>query len=479
MSSKTSTVSIDPNVAAPMPSDTSSSLQMTLVAMLAAIAGGLYGYDTGIISGALLQISSEFHLDHQAQEIVAAAILAGAVIGSLLSTRLSVRFGRKRTIIAVALVYIVGVLAAAVSNGAPALIASRILLGLAVGSSTQVVPTYIAELAPADRRGRLVTWFNVSIGVGILMAAIVGVVLQDSWTWRWMIGIAAVPAFLLFLGMLFAPYSPRWLVEQDRVPEARDTLLRVRDSEPQVHRELKQIQKVLDRSQAYGESSWRDMGARWLRPAVIAGLGVAAFTQLSGIEMMIYYTPTFLTQAGFGHSSALLAALGVAITYLVMTFAGKLVVDHIGRRTLTLWMMPFAALSLVVLGAVFHFGLGGEHQGALVVASLIAYMIFNSGGIQVIGWLVGSEIYPLRIRDRATGAHAAMLWGSNLLLTGTALSMTHWLGVGGAMWVYGGLNALGFIFVLVCLPETKGRTLEEVEESLHDGTFMPLTRSES
>lgn len=447
---------------------------MTLVAMIAAIAGGLYGYDTGIISGALLQISTEFSLDHQAQEMVAAAILAGAVVGSLGSTRLSVRFGRRRTIIGVSIIYAGGVLAASLAESAWMLGLSRLVLGLAVGASTQVVPTYIAELAPADRRGRLVTFFNVSIGVGILLAAIVGVAMQNEWTWRWMIGIAAVPALVLLVGMLFSPSSPRWLVEQDRVAEARETLLKVRDCPAQVQREIAHIQRVLERSQARGASRWRDLGARWLRPAVVAGLGVAAFTQLSGIEMMIYYTPTFLTDAGFGHSSALLAALGVAVTYLVMTFVGKLVVDHLGRRTLTLWMMPFAALSLVVLGAVFHFDLGGAHQGALVVACLIAYMVFNSGGIQVIGWLIGSEIYPLRIRDRATGAHSAMLWGSNLLLTGTALSMTQWLGVGGAMWVYGALNALGFLFVFFCLPETKGRSLEEVEESLHDGTFMPL-----
>ncbi|WP_275041275.1 sugar porter family MFS transporter [Luteibacter sp. 9133] len=465
--SKVNSVSIDLNSKA-------ASWRMTLVAMLAAISGGLYGYDTGIISGALLQISTEFQLDAQAQEIVAAAILLGAVIGALASSRFSVSIGRRRTIIAVAILYVVGVLASAVSRGAWELALSRVFLGIAVGACTQVVPTYIAELAPADRRGRLVTFFNVSIGVGILLAAIVGVVLQNDWTWRWMIGVAAIPAFLLFVGMLFAPFSPRWLVEQGRADEAHDTLMRIRDSESQVRREVTQIEKVLDRSKARGASRWRDLGAKWLRPAVIAGLGVAAFTQLSGIEMMIYYTPTFLTQAGFGHSSALLAALGVAITYLLMTLLGKLVVDHVGRRTLTLWMMPFAAVALVLLGAVFHFNLGGNHRGALVVACLIAFMVFNSGGIQVIGWLVGSEIYPLRIRDRATGAHAAMLWGSNLLLTGTALSMTHWLGVGGAMWVYAGLNALGFLFVFVCLPETKGRSLEEVEESLHDGTFLPL-----
>ncbi|TCV93346.1 sugar porter (SP) family MFS transporter [Luteibacter rhizovicinus] len=449
---------------------------MTIIAIVAAIAGGLYGYDTGIISGALLQISSEFSLGHRAQELVAASILAGAVVGAIYSTRLSARIGRRATIMVVAAIYTIGVLAAALAPNAWYLAVSRLVLGFAVGGSTQIVPTYIAELAPADKRGRLVTYFNVSIGIGILLAAIVGVVLQNSWTWRWMIGVAAVPSLVLLFGMTRLPCSPRWLVEQSRHEEARETLMQVRTSEKQVHREVAEIQRVFAQGKARGRGRWRDLGARWVRPAVVAGLGVAAFTQLSGIEMMIYYTPTFLTQAGFGHSSALLAALGVAITYLTMTFIGKLIVDHVGRRRLTLWMMPFAAASLVVLGALFHYDIGGEHRGALVVACLIAFMIFNSGGIQVIGWLIGSEIYPLRIRDRATGAHAAMLWGSNLLLTGTALSMTHWLGVGGAMWVYAALNALGFAFVFLFLPETAGRTLEEVETSLRDGTFLPFAR---
>lgn len=451
------------------------SLYMTFIAMVAAIAGGLYGYDTGIISGALLQISGEFGLDHTRQELVAASILAGAVLGALGSTRLSARIGRRHTIMIVAALYAVGVLACALSPSALALGISRFVLGFAVGGSTQIVPMYIAELAPPNKRGRLVTYFNVSIGMGILLAAIVGFVLQQHWSWRWMIGVAVFPALLLLLGMTRLPASPRWLVEQGEFKRAKAALAKVRDTHSEVREEIAEIREVQER-QEDAPGGWKALRQPWLRPALVAGLGVAAFTQLSGIEMMIYYTPTFLTDAGFGHSAALLAALGVALVYLAMTFVGKLVVDHVGRRRLTRVMMPVAALALFALGATFHFRLGGEHHGALVVALLLAFMVFNAGGIQVIGWLLGSELYPLSIRDQATGAHAAMLWGSNLLLTGTALSMVSWLGVGGAMAVYGALNVLGVLFVYFLVPETAGRSLEDIERSLHEGTFLPHAR---
>ncbi|WP_312798829.1 sugar porter family MFS transporter [Pseudomonas sp.] len=446
---------------------------MAMVATVAAIAGGLYGYDTGIISGALPQITQDFELNHRAQELVTAAILLGAVIGALSSTRMSARLGRRLTIVIVAGIYCVGVVAAAISPNVWCLGLSRLVLGFAVGGSTQIVPTYIAELAPPEKRGRLVTYFNVSIGVGILLAAIVGVAGQNLFTWRWMIGVALVPSLALLFGMTRMPRSPRWLVEQDRPKEARHELSKVRDTTGEVREEIADIQEVVDKKEEHSVTGWRAMRQPWLRPALVAGLGVAAFTQLSGIEMMIYYTPTFLKDAGFGTSAALWSALGVAITYLVMTVIGKLIVDKVGRRTLSLAMIPGAVVALLVLGAVLHFNLAGDSQGWWVVGCLIVFMIFNAGGIQVVGWLTGSEIYPLAIRDQATGAHAAMLWGSNLLLTGTALTMTQWLGVGGAMWVYAGLNVLGWVFIFFLVPETGGRSLEDIERSLKAGSFLP------
>lgn len=445
---------------------------LAVIASVAAIAGGLYGYDTGIISGALLQISNEFHLDHTSQEWVTAAILGGAVIGSLGCTRLSAKIGRRRTIMLIAACYVLGVVACALATSALLLGVFRFFLGMAVGGSTQIVPVYIAELAPPDKRGRLVTYFNVSIGVGILLAAIVGFALQNYWSWRWMIGFAAIPAMVLLLGMTQLPFSPRWLVEQGNYDTAHEELAKVRETNEQVTHEIKEIRKAQNRLKNFIRG-WQALLQPWVRPSIVAGMGVAAFTQLTGIEMMIYYTPTFLTMAGFQHNGALLAALGVATVYLVMTFIGKTIVDKVGRRPLALYTMPFAAITMFALGATFRFKLGGEHHGAFVVLFLLLFMVFNSGGIQVIGWLMGSELYPLSVRDKATGAHSAMLWGSNLFLTGTALTMVNGLGVGGAMVVYGILNVLGFLFIYFLVPETKGRSLEDIEKSLHEGTFSP------
>ncbi|GHC24383.1 MFS transporter [Kushneria pakistanensis] len=443
-----------------------------IVACVAAISGFLYGYDTGIISGALLQISDDFSLEHRGQEMVTSAILVGAVIGALICARVSRRLGRRLTIMIVAAIFALGALGAAFSPTALWLGVARLVLGFAVGGATQVVPTYIAELAPAGVRGRMVTWFNVSIGIGILAAALVGSFLQDLWSWRVMFGVGLVPATLLLISMIWLPDSPRWLVRQSREDEARQALARVREDQRAIEKEIDEIKQVQTREQQ--EGGWRAVLHPKMRPALVAGLGVAAFTQLSGIEMMIYYTPTFLRDAGFGDSAALYSALGVAVVYLIMTVAGKLVVDRLGRRRLTLLMMPGAALALLVLGAVFRLHEGGDGASSwLIVACILVFMIFNAGGIQVVGWLIGSEVYPLAIREQATSLHAATLWGSNLILTGTALTMVNALGTGGAMWFYAVLNVLGVLFVWRLVPETKGRSLEQIEQSLHEGRFRP------
>ena len=234
----------NPTASSPDANTLSPSVQMAFIAAISAIAGGLYGYDTGIISGALLQITREFGLNSTTQELVASAILAGAVVGALTCTYSSSHFGRRRTIMIVAGIYAFGVLAAALSPGPWWLMGSRLVLGFAVGGSTQIVPTYIAELAPSDKRGRLVTYFNVSIGVGILCAAIVGYALQDIWNWRVMIGVAVVPSLMLLFGMMRLPSSPRWLVEQGRLIEARHALSRVRETKQEVHEEMADIREL-------------------------------------------------------------------------------------------------------------------------------------------------------------------------------------------------------------------------------------------
>ena len=468
-----------PGVPAPIPEDTGrteterrTKRHVTRVAFVAAIGGLLYGYDTGVISGTLIEIGKEFSIDATVKEFITASILVGAILGAFLTGPVSARIGRRRTILLIAAVFGLGVLFAAVSPSPLFLVLSRLFLGLAVGGSTQTIPTYIAEIAPGPRRGSLVTVFNCAIGVGILSAAVVGVTLNGVVSWRFMIGVAAAPAIVLLLGMLKLPESPRWFVSQDRIGPARRVLRWLRPDQRAAEDELDEIRELDDAEPSSGAGQWTQLRKPWVRPALVAGLIVAAFTQLTGLEMMIYYTPTILTDAGFPHEYSLWANVGVGVVYLVMTFVGSRLVDRIGRRRLTLVMLPGAAVSIGLFGVSF-FLTGGKPSPVLTIALILAFMFFQAGGIQVVGWLVGSEMYPLRIRAAATSLHAMVLWSANLLVTSTALTLTGWIGLGGTMLVYAALNVLGWVLVFLRVPETKGRSLEQIEQSLRDETFLP------
>lgn len=448
-------------------------LTLWLAAAVAAICGGLYGYDTGIISGALLLITRDFHLGSTDQELVASAILAGAVIGAVGTGWLSERFGRRTTVMIVTALFVTGALACSMAPDVGTLIAARVYLGLGVGGSTQVVPMYISELAPAAQRGRLVTLFNVAIGIGIFLANIVGFAMRDAWGWRPMIAIAAGPALFVFVAMFFLPRSPRWTAENRGLKAAIRELIKVRTSHREIHKEIKKIHAAAE-NVSDEQRGWRGLSQPWVRPALVAAFGVAFFTQCGGLEMMIYYAPTFLSDAGFGHSAALLASVGVAVVYLVMTFTGSMVVDRVGRRRLMLIMGPGSVLSLIGLGLMFMMHPDKGSVGSwMIIVFLLLFMMFNSGGIQVVGWLLGAEMFPLPMRGTATSLHAATLWGSNLLVTSTALTLVQTISLGGTMWFYAGVNLASVLFVYFLVPETRGASLEDIEKALKEGRFRP------
>jgi sugar porter (SP) family MFS transporter len=447
---------------------------LRIAAIVSAICGGLYGYDTGIISGALLLITKDFSLSTTQQEWVAAAILAGATIGAIGFGRASERFGRRATVIIVTAIFILGAIACATSPNVNFLIISRIFLGLAVGGSTQVVPTYISELAPPEKRGNLVTFFNVAIGIGILLANIVGFTMRESWGWRGMIVVSAVPALFVLISMFFLPKSPRWVAENEGIKSAAEQLSRIRSNKSVIRKEISEINANAQNMDA-DDRGWKGLLQPWVRPALIAALGIAFFTQAGGLEMMIYYTPTFLSNAGFGSSAALLASLGVAIVYCIMTLLGCLFVDRIGRRRLVLIMGPGSVLSLVGLGLCFAMNPDKGSAGSYAtIVFLLLFMLFNSGGIQVVGWLIGSEMFPLPMRSSATSLHAAVLWGSNLLVTATALQLVELVSLGGTMWLYAGINLACALFVFFLVPETAGASLEDIETALRKGKFRPI-----
>jgi sugar porter (SP) family MFS transporter len=443
---------------------------LVATAVVSAIAGFLYGYDTGIISGAILQIRKEFGVGDGWQQVISAGILVGAVIGALVGARLSERFGRKRTILTISAVFVIGTISCSLAPNEVILALARVLLGMAVGGATQTVPMFVAELSPPQIRGRLVLAFQVAIGVGILTATITGA--SQLLDWRWMIGLAAIPATLLLLLMLPAPESPRWLVKVERVDDARSNLQRVRGVDD-VEEELEGIEDVEEERRQTSVRGWKGLALPWVRPALIMGCGMALFTQLSGIEMIVYYSPTILTGIGFAASGALFVSVALAVTYVIMNCVGLAIVDRVGRRRLSLIMTPGAALALGVLGVFFLSGTVTASTAPYIIVCLISFMFFTAGGLQVMGWLTGSEIYPLGVRGAGTSAQAATLWGSNVIITLTLLTIINAIGPGPTMWLYAGFNVLAFFFVLRYFPEVAGRSLEDIETSLREGTFYP------
>ena len=449
---------------------------LVFVTATTAIAGFLYGYDTGIISSALLQISEQFHLEHTMQEVVASAILVGAIIGALTCGAVFERIGRKKMIVVLAGVYAVGAILSALAPNPILLILARVFLGFAVGGSSQTIPVYVAEIAPAAGRGHFVTTFNVAIGLGIVTSTVVGATMHHT-SWRWMIAAASVPATVFFGCALKLPESPRWLVREGKADAARDTLTTVREEGANLDDEIGQMEKNTQEEKKAPAKGWPGLTHDWVRPAVIAALGIAAFTQLTGIEMMVYYAPTLLTGVGYSREGALMSSVALAVVYAVMTTAGLLIVERVGRRRLTLVMLPGAALSLLALGALLVFEPGDKEHAWVILALLLSYMFFSAGGIQVVGWLSGSEMYPLGVRGAGTSAQATMVWGSDLLVTVTALTLIHTLTTGGTMWVYAGMNVLAFFFTRHFFPEVSGKSLEEVETMLHEGKFNPAEQA--
>ncbi len=438
---------------------------------MSAVSGVLYGYDTGIISGALLQITDEFGIDEGWKQVIAASILLGAVLGALCCSYLSEKRGRKGTLVMLAVVFVVGAVWCALAPNPVVLSLGRLVLGFAVGGATQTAPMYVAELAPPKYRGRLVLCFQIAIGVGIVISTIVGA--SESISWRISIGVAAVPAAIMLVLMLRLPESPRWLVKHDDRQNARTVLERVRPAGYDMDGELDEMAELARVERTANTRGWSGLRAAWVRPALVLGCGIAIFTQLSGIEMIIYYSPTILTDNGFSTSVALQVSVALGVTYLVAQLAGLTIIDKVGRRRLTLIMIPGAAVSLFVLGTLFFTGNSGPESVPFIIACLIVFMLFNAGGLQLMGWLTGSETYPLAVRAAGTAAQSAALWGTNLLITLTLLTLISGIGVGPSMWLYGLFNVAAWLFVYFRMPDLTGRSLEEIEGKLGEGKFRP------
>jgi sugar porter (SP) family MFS transporter len=433
-----------------------------ITAAIAGLAGLLFGYDTGIIAGALLTIQPEFSLGSFASGMVVGAVPVGAVFGAWFASGRSDRYGRRSLILISAAVFIVGAIGSGLAPDALLLIISRVVIGLAIGVASAVTPVYISEVAPADMRGSLVTFFQLAVTVGILVAYLTGLVFTDvNEGWRWMLGLGAIPAIILALGMLRLPNSPRWLVMTGQTDAAREALERVRPSGPEaIDQEIEEIQGTLG-----GETgTWKDLLRPAVKAALVVGIGLAILQQITGINTVIYYAPTIIQQAGIGSdSSAILASLGVGAVNVLMTVVALRLLDRTGRRTLLFIGVTGMSLSLFLLGGAF-LGSSGTLSSVIAVLSLMVFVSSFAISLGPIFWLLNAEIYPLAVRSKAAAAGTMTNWFFNFLVSLTFLPLIDLLTQSGAFWFYGLVGMVTLWFCWKFVPETKGKSLEQIDE---------------
>ena len=451
--------------AAPHQSDAAHQVHRHVIvcAAITALGGLLFGYDTGVVSGALLFLKKDFGgLSSFQQELVTSLLLVGAVIGALTAGRVADRIGRRPTVMITAVVFIVGVLLAAFTPTFPVLLAARIIIGLAVGAASMTVPLYIGEIVPPQMRGGLVSLNQLAITSGILVSYLADYGLSSTGNWRLMFGLAVVPAAALFTGMLFQQESPHWLIRQGRLDEARAVLARVRDS-GEIEAEIQEVREVSEQRQA----GVRELLSRNLRPLLAVGVMLAVFQQITGINTVIYYAPSLLQGAGFGNSAALLANVVNGVVNVGMTIVAVQLLDRVGRRPLLLCGTAGMAVGMVIVALSF---LGGSHlTGALAIVAVLGLLVYTGSfaiGLGPVFWLLIAEIYPLKIRGAAMSVASMANWAANFVVTVTFLTLLGAIGGVGVFFLYGFLTLVALAYFWRKVPETKGRSLQEIERDL-------------
>jgi sugar porter (SP) family MFS transporter len=433
-------------------------------AAITALGGLLFGYDTGVVSGALLFLHTSFgNVSSFDKELVTGLLLVGAAVGAFASGRLSDRIGRRPVILLTAAVFVVGVLGAAFSPELWVLIAMRFVIGLAVGSASMAVPLYISEVAPPRVRGALVSFNQLALTMGILIAFLVDYALSSSAAWRLMFGLAAIPAVLLFVGMLTQAESPVWLVTHGRMQEARRVLARVRSRDHDVDGEIEEISSLGERT-----SSYRELLRPDVRKVVVIGVLLAVFQQITGINTVIYYAPTLLHQAGLGNSASLLANVGNGIVNVGMTVIAIRLIDKVGRRVLLIGGTVGMAVALFVVATTF--AVNGNtlgHTAAIVaVASLAVYTGSFAIGLGPVFWLLISEIYPARIRGKSMSIATIANWGANFVVAISFLTLLNTISNAGTFFLLAVLSLTAVAYFWKTVPETEGLTLEEIERDM-------------
>ncbi|WP_030622075.1 sugar porter family MFS transporter [Streptomyces sclerotialus] len=444
--------------------------RLRLITVIATFGGLLFGYDTGVINGALPYMTEDLGLSPVTEGMVTSSLLLGAAFGSLFGGKLSDARGRRRNILLLAVLFFAGALACTLAPTTEFMIVARFVLGLAVGGASVTVPVYLAEISPAERRGGLVTRNELMIVSGQLAAftfnaVIAGVGGEAAGIWRWMLVVATLPAVVLWFGMLVMPESPRWLASKARYADALEVLKQVR-SQQRAEAELREVTALAVEDEKAKLGGWSDLKVPWVRKLVGVGIGIAIVMQITGVNTIMYYGTAILTDAGFAADGALTANIANGVISVLATFAGIYLLGRVNRRPM-LMAGQLGTIAAQLLIGVFSLVLpAGDGRAFAVLAMTVTFLAFQQGAISPVTWLMLSEVFPLKLRGFGLGIAAFALWITNFLVGLTFPVLVDAIGVSHTFFVFVALGLMALAFVHRYVPETGGRTLETLETEL-------------
>ncbi|MCQ2233422.1 MAG: sugar porter family MFS transporter [Paludibacteraceae bacterium] len=446
------------------------------MAAIAATGGLLFGFDSGVISGAIPFMQSDFSLSDSEIENVTTLGLLGAVLGAAFSGIISDKIGRKRVMLAAAIIFFTGAFGCGSASNLTNLMFARFCLGIAIGIASFSTPLYIAEISPAHIRGTLVSMFQLLITVGILAAFVSDSLISDNSNpacWRTMFYVGTVPAIILLVGLAFLPESPRWLISKGREKDARAILEKIEDPDV-LESEIQRTQLAI-KEEGEQMSFTQTFRKKWMiYPLMIATL-IMFFQQAVGINTVIYYGPAIFLKAGFeGAEAAVMASVSIGVVNVLFTILSLFIIDKLGRRKLFFIGMSGMLVTLVLIGCSFLYGMGPY----AVVGSMLLYIAFFAVSMGPLGWLIISEVFPTKVRGVGSSIGSLANWGFNALVVWTFFKMinafTNFTGSDNAgtaytFFVFTALTVIGMIWGKYFLPETKGVSLEQIEGHWKNG----------
>lgn len=435
------------------------------VSAVAAIGGLLFGYDTAVISGAIGFLETKFELSPIMKGWAASSAIWGCVFGAMTAGFFSDKFGRKKVLIVTAILFAISAIFSAIPNDLTLFVIARFIGGVGVGAASMLSPMYISEIAPADRRGMLVTLYQLAIVIGINLIYFVNLLIagagDEAWNinmgWRYMLGSEVIPAVCFLVALFFVPESPRWMASKGRDEEALDVLAKV-NGESKAKEVLKEIKETLSEE----KGTIKELFAPGLRTALIVGMFLALFCQITGINAIIYYAPDIFKSVGFGSESALFQTVIIGLVNTIFTFVAIKFIDKAGRRTLLLWGVSGMIVCLFGIGTVFHFDIS---SGPLLLVFILGFIACFASSLGPIPWVLISEIFPTKTRGIAMSFAVLTLWVGVVLVTQFTPVLLEAYGGATTFFVFGANAIVLLIFTYKMIPETKGKTLEEIELS--------------